>query len=95
MTQPTADIFESFVDQHIAVTTACGSESWRVTRVERHAVHALRSDQPFTVTLLAPADNDRQQGMRACVLPGGEAMDFFAVPVAATKDSVTYELVFN
>ena len=95
MTLPTADLFESLVDQSIIVSTAHGTESWRVTNVQRHAAHALRSDEPFTVTLLAPAGNDRQQGMRAGVLPGGEAIDFFAVPVAATKDSVSYELVFN
>ncbi len=95
MTQPTADLFESLVDQSIVVTTATGLESWRVTHVQRHAAHALRNDQPFTVTLLAPAENDRQQGMRACTLPGGQAIDLFAVPIAATKDSVSYELVFN
>jgi len=66
-----------------------------MTNVKRHAAHAIRSDQPFTVMLLAPAGNDRQQGMRAGVLPGGEVMDLFAVPVAAAKGSVSYELVFN
>jgi hypothetical protein len=95
MTQPTADLFESFVNQSVAVATANGSESWQVTQVARLPAHALRSDQPFTVTLIAPAHNDRQQGMRACVLPNGEAIDLFAVPIAATKDAVTYELVFN
>lgn len=95
MTLLTADFFESLLGQCIVVRTANGAESWCVTRVDRHAAHALRSDQPFTVALLAPADNDRQQGMRSGVLPSGETVDFFAVPTAATKDAVSYDLVFN
>ena len=95
MTQPTADLFESLVDQSINVTTARGSEAWRVTGVQRREAHALRSDQPFNVYLLAPAANDRQQGMRVSTLPNGDAFEFFGVPVSATAEGVAYELVFN
>jgi hypothetical protein len=95
MTQPTADLFESLIDQSIVVATASGSESWRVTGVTRREAHALRSDQPFNVYLLAPASNDRQQGMRVSTLPGGDRFEFFGVPVSAGTDGVAYELVFN
>lgn len=95
MTQPTADLFESLVDQSIVVTTANGSESWRVTSVTRREAHALRGDQPFNVYLSAPVSNDRRQGMRVSTLPNGEAFEFFGVPVSVSPDGVAYELVFN
>ena len=31
----------------------------------------------------------------ADVLPDGEAIDFFAVPISATREGVSYEIVFN
>ena len=95
MTQPTADLFESLVDQSIVVTTTSGTESWRVTSVVRRETHALRSDQPFNVYLLAPASNDRRQGLRVSTLPSGETFELFGVPVSASADGVAYELVFN
>lgn len=95
MTQPTADLFESLVDQSIVVTTASGTESWRVTSITRRQSHGLRSDQPFNLYLLAPASNDRRQGMRVSTLPSGETFEFFGVPVSASADGVAYELVFN
>lgn len=95
MINATAELFESLLGQDITVNTAGGSERWRVTSVKRREAHTLRSDQPFSLYLSAPADNDRKQGMRACVLPGGEAMDFFAVPISATADSIAYEVIFN
>ncbi len=95
MIQPTADLFESLVEQSIVVTTANGTESWRVTSVTRRQAHALRSEKPFNVYLLAPVSNDRKQGIRISTLPGGEGFEFFAVPVSASADGVSYELVFN
>jgi hypothetical protein len=55
----------------------------------------LRADQPFNVYLSAPANNNRLQGMRRGVLPDGEAIEFFAVPVGASQDAVSFEVVFN
>lgn len=95
MINPTADLFESIVDQSILVDTASGTESWRVTSVARRQPHALRSDQPFDVYLLAPVSNDRKQGIRVSTLPGGEGFEFFGVPVSASADGVAYEVVFN
>lgn len=98
MTQPTADLFESLIGQDLKVAAADatdGAELWRVVSVTRRNAHSLRHDQPFNLYLAAPATNDRQQGMRACVLPNGETMDLFAVPIAATADAVRFESVFN
>ena len=95
MFNATAELFESLVGQDITVTTASGTEPWRVTSVKRRDVHSLRSDQPFNIYLSAPASDARTQGMRASVLPGGEEFEFFAVPVSATTDSVAYEVIFN
>ncbi len=95
MINATAELFESLIGQDLAITTASGSESWRVESVKRREQHGLRSDQPFNVYLSAPASDRREQGIRQCVLPGGDALEFFAVPIAASKDSVSYELVFN
>ena len=91
----TAELFESLVGQDITVTTASGTEPWRVTSVKRRDAHSLRSDQPFNLYLSAPASEARKQGMRTSVLPGGEAFECFAVPVSATIDSVAYEVIFN
>ena len=96
MIDATADLFDSLLGQDIAVATASGSsEPWRVVSVKRREQHGLRSDQPFNAYLLAPAGNNRQQGIRSGVLPDGGMMTFFAVPVAVTKEGVSYELVFN
>ena len=91
----TAELFESLVGQDITVTTASGTEPWRVTSVKRRDAHSLRRDQPFNLYLSAPASDARKQGMRTSVLPGGEEFEFFAVPVSATADSVAYEVIFN
>ena len=95
MINPTADLFESLIGQDISVTTVSGTEAWRVVSVKRGQTHSLRSDQPFNLYLTAPVSNDRRQGMRTSLLPGGETFEFFAVPLAATSDGVSYELVFN
>ncbi len=95
MFNATAELFESLVGQDITVTTALGTEPWRVTSVKRRDAHSLRSDQPFNIYLSAPASDARTQGMRSSVLPGGEEFEFFAVPVSATTDSVAYEVIFN
>ena len=95
MLNATAELFESLVGQDITVTTASGTEPWRVTSVKRRDAHSLRGDQPFNLYLSAPASAARKQGMRSSVLPGGEEFEFFAVPVSATADSVAYEVIFN
>jgi len=95
MINATAELFESLIGQDIAITTANGIEPWRVVSVKRREQHSLRSDQPFNVYLTAPVGNGVGQGMRQCTLTTGEAFEFFAVPIAATKDGVSYELVFN
>ena len=95
MLNATAELFESLVGQDITVTTASGTEPWRVTSVKRRDAHSLRSDQPFNLYLSAPASDARKQGMRTSELPSGEVFEFFAVPVSATVDSVAYEVIFN
>ncbi len=95
MTALTADLFESLVGQRITVTTTAGLEIWRVDSVKRREPHALRADPPFNVYLAAPPGNDRKQGLRAVALPDGSAVEFFAVPVSASKDEVMYEVIFN
>ena len=50
MFNATAELFESLVGQDLTVTTASGTEPWRVTSVKRRDTHSLRSDQPLTST---------------------------------------------
>ena len=95
MTTLTAELFESLIGQDLKVAAATGAELWRVVSVKRGQAHALRSDQPFNVYLAAPASNDRKQGIRSAHMPDGEALEFFAVALAATREGVSYELVFN
>lgn len=95
MIKPNAAFFESLVALDITVAAAHGSELWRVDSVRRGQTHELRGDQPFNVYLTAPASNDRKQGIRAARTAEGEAFEFFAVPVAASNDGVSYEVVFN
>ena len=90
-----AELFESLLGKRLSVDAGGSVEMWSVDSVTRRAAHGARADQPFNVYLTAPASNDRQQGMRRGVLPDGEAIDFFAVPIAASHDSVSYEVVFN
>ena len=95
MTALTADLFESLVGKLIAVTTTAGVEMWRIDSVNRREQHALRADSPFSVYLAAPSGNDCTQGLRTAALPDGASVEFFAVPIAASKVAVTYEVVFN
>lgn len=95
MINPTAELFESLIGQDIKVAAAHGPELWRVVSVKRGEAHALRSDQPFNVYLTAPPSNDRKQGIRSAHAPEGEALEFFGVPLSASNDGVSYELVFN
>lgn len=92
----TAELFESLTGQEITVTTATGTEPWLVQSVTRRDPHAFRVDQPFNVYLRAPAARSApQQGSCSSVLPGGEVLEFFAVPIAASKEAVSYEVIFN
>ncbi len=91
----TADLFESLLGKLISVNTAAGIEMWRIDSVKRREQHGLRADPPFNVYLAAPSGNDRKQGLRTAALPDGVTADFFAVPIAVSKDQVTYEVVFN
>ncbi len=95
MINPTADLFESLIGQDLKVAASNGAELWRVVSVARRNAHSLRDDQPFNLYLDAPAANDRQQGIRTCVLPNGETMEMFMVPIAANADAVNFESVFN
>lgn len=95
MTALTVELFESLQGQALTVETAGGDELWVVDAVNRRQPHSQRTDQPFNVYLSAPVGNNRQQGMRRATLPGGAVVEFFAVPIAATRDGVSYELVFN
>ena len=76
MLNATAELFESLVGQDLTVTTASGTEPWRLTSVKRRDAQSLRSDQPFNLYLSAPASDARKQGMRTSVLPGGEEFEF-------------------
>ncbi len=95
MINPTADLFESIIGQDLKIAAAHGAELWRVVSVSRRNAHSLRDDQPFNLYLAAPVANDRQQGIRTCVLPNGETIDLFVVPIAANADAVSFESVFN
>ncbi len=91
----TAALFESLLGHDIEITAAHGTERWRVDKVIRRTAHHARVGIPFDVYLTAPAHNDRQQGLRSVTLPSGDALEFFAVPIAATPNSVSYEVIFN
>jgi hypothetical protein len=95
MIKPTAEFFESLIARDITVAATTGAELWRVESVKRGQTHALRDDQPFNVYLTAPAGNDRKQGIRSAQTPDGETCEFFAVPLAAGNEGVSYEVVFN
>ena len=95
MTHTTVDLFESLIGQDLTVAAANGAEPWRVVSVKRGQAHALRSDQPFNVYLTAPASCDRKQGIRSAHMPDGEALEFFAVPISATNEALTFEVIFN
>jgi hypothetical protein len=92
----TADFFEPLVGKPFVVLSGGNREAWQVTNVMRREAHALRSDSPFNVYLDAPASlANRAQGIRQAVFDSGETFDFFAVPVAAKGDLVTFEVIFN
>jgi hypothetical protein len=92
----TAERFESLIGHHITMLAAHGEESWRVVEVKRREAHALRSDQPFNLYLVAPAnDGNRSQGVYRGRLENGDAFELFAVPIAAKNNEITFEVIFN
>jgi hypothetical protein len=92
----TAELFESIVDKSLAVVKGNAIENWRVVRVERRAEHALRADQPFNVYLSAPATaQNRAQGVRRARFDNGDEFEFFAVPIAANANEISFEVIFN
>jgi hypothetical protein len=96
MTELTADRFEALVGEHFTVVKNDGEEQWRVTEVKRRSQHALRKDQPFNLYLVAPAhDGNRMQGIRHGRFSDGESFEFFAVPIAAKGEEITFEVIFN
>jgi hypothetical protein len=100
MTALTADRFEALLGQDLTVVKGNGDgdgdEHWRVLEVKRRAEHALRSDQPFNLYLVAPASADnRAQGIRQARFSDSESFEFFAVPIAAKGDEITFEVIFN
>lgn len=90
-----AELFESLLGHDIEVTAEHSTERWRVDKVIRRSAHHARVGVPFDVYLRAPAHNDRQQGLRTVQLPSGDTLELFAVPIAATGNSVSYEVIFN
>ena len=90
-----AEFFESLVGHTLTIDGSRGAEAWRIESVTRREAHRARADAPFNVYLTAPGNNDRKQGMRSARLANGEQIDFFAVPVASSKDGVSYEVIFN
>lgn len=90
-----AEFFESLVGKKLAYNNPNAVEIWQVTRVTRRELHQLRQDQPFNVYLAAPAGNDRAQGVKRLVLPDDQTVELFAVPIGATADAVSYEVIFN
>jgi hypothetical protein len=96
MTALTADRFEALLGEDLTVVKGNGDERWRVLEVKRRAEHALRSDQPFNLYLVAPASADnRAQGIRQARFSDSESFEFFAVPIAAKGDEITFEVIFN
>lgn len=95
MAELSAELFESLLGKRISIDAAGVVEMWSIDAVKRRESHALRSDQPFNLYLSAPVNNNRMQGMRRGVLPDGDPIEFFAVPIGASKDAVSYEVIFN
>lgn len=92
---PSAENLEALVGQALTILKTGGDEAWRVVKVERRHEHALRV-QPFNCYLAAPANADnRVQGMRRARLANGEVFEFFAVPIAATANEISFEVIFN
>ena len=94
MTEATAELFESHINQDIQVQTPTGPESWRIVSVTRLPSHPFR-EHPFAAYFAAPIGSTPKQGDRSAVFSGGEVVDFFAVPIAATNAVVSYEVIFN
>lgn len=94
MTDVTAELFESNINQDLKVQTPDGSEPWRVVSVRRLPGHPFR-EHPFAAYLDAPAGSTPAQGDRSGVFAGGEEVSFFAVPIAANGKTVSYEVIFN
>jgi len=91
----TAALFESLIGKRISIEAQGAVELWSVDAVTRREEHALRDGQPFNVYLSAPLSNNRSQGIRRGVLPDGEPVEFFAVPISASKETINFEVVFN
>jgi hypothetical protein len=94
--QPTVEHFEARVGERLEVSNDDQIEQWVIERVERRSPHALRADPPFNLYLTAPAaPTNRTQGVRRARLASGEAFEFFAVPIAASASSISFEVIFN
>jgi hypothetical protein len=93
---PTAESFEPLIDDTLTVIKDTGYEQWRVVKVERRREHALRADQPFNVYLAAPVNQaNRSQGIRRARFENGDEFEFFAVPIAANANEISFEVIFN
>jgi hypothetical protein len=93
----TADRFEAALGTALIVRKNDGSvESWSIVEVKRRAAHALRADPPFNVYFSAPTHaGNRVQGIRAMRFGDSEWFELFAVPVAASNEATTFEVIFN
>jgi hypothetical protein len=88
-------LFEAVVAQDISVSDEGGAAArWRVREVVALSPHHLRAD-PFVVRFEAPATARPAQGVFAAAFPDGSRVDMFAVPVAASATSITFEAIFN
>ncbi len=88
-------LFEAVVAQDITVTDEAGAAArWTVREVVALPPHHLRAD-PFVVRLEAPATVRPAQAVFTAAFPDGSRVDLFAVPVAASTTSITFEAIFN
>jgi len=90
-----AAFFEALIGQPVSIRVRDEAEAWVVDSVTRRTGHSARTDQPFDVYFSAPPGRAPQQGLMRATTAGDEVVEFFAVPIAATADAVTYEAVFN
>lgn len=88
-------LFEAVLAHDISVSDEAGAVTrWTVREVVGLPPHHLRAE-PFVVRLEAPAAVRPAQGVFAAAFPDGSRVDMFAVPVAASATSTTFEAIFN
>lgn len=92
----TAEQFEAFSGQPLALQAANASTPVTIIEVRRLSGPSTRAPAPFAVLLHAPeVARAWPQGLYRLVLPELAALDLFLVPIAADASGSTYEVVFN